>query len=278
MGAGIPDTAKQTSGTAQAQRLAGAGAIRNGARGVRHQPDAQNHSAGDGKPARGNGKQRGQSFFGARHSDGGIRGVRSYLGNPGCGKTYRAIADISAAARCIFFDTAANIGAGELKNRLPRFAHSFGLHDLGMLLIEAKANLPQSRFRICYTPGLEKVDRRAEFEAVCELIKRTKNCVFVIDEVWKHCRAGWIPQPLEDLTFTGRHFGVTVLFTAQRPARVANDLLSICSAHHLFRMDAVDVATIRKYFSIPDDVVERLPSLPDRRYFYRDERLQWSLR
>jgi hypothetical protein len=132
-----------------------------------------------------------------------------------------------------------------------------------------------SRFRICYHPDAE--DPAAEFDAVCRLVMLARNTVFAVDEIWLYCGSAWLPHPLRRIAFTGRHTGTSLVFMAQRAAAVSKSLISIATSLILFRMEALDVRAIARHVNLPEDVQLRLPSLPDRVYFLRDERLQWRL-
>lgn len=137
------------------------------------------------------------------------------------------------------------------------------------------AGIARGRFRICYHPDAEEPD--TEFDAVCKLVMLARNTVFVVDEVWLYCGPSWMPHPLRRIAFTGRHTGTSLVFTAQRPAAVSKSLIAIATAHRLFRMEPLDVRAIARHVNLPDEVLCKLPALPDRVHFVRDERLQWHL-
>jgi hypothetical protein len=134
-------------------------------------------------------------------------------------------------------------------------------------------------FRIVFhplagAPG-SGVDPIEEFEAVCQLVWLARDTVFVIDEVWRFCTSGSMPRPLENLAFTGRHRGVTLLWTAQRPARVAKDLVTIATSVHLFRVTRRDFDAIAYDLGAPEELAQTVITLPDRQRVVRDERMQW---
>jgi hypothetical protein len=158
-----------------------------------------------------------------------------------------------------------NIGPGQLIVR--------DLRTLANWLLRLK------KFRIVYQPLTPGADRQEEFRAVCELVKLHKNIVLVIDEVWRFTEPGWMPDCLQDLTYAGRHFGCTLLYTAQTTAAIAKGLLRVASRYWIFRIEnGLDLKNLRVTCAVPDDVLRRIPSLPDRHFFERDERQQWFYR
>src|SRR6185436_17825943 len=86
-------------------------------------------------------------------------------------------------------------------------------------------------FRVVYHPTSEKADD--EFDAVCRLMLLVRNVCFAVDEIWEFCSAGHLPGPLRRIAFRGRHPGVTLLWTAQRPVRVATDLRAQTSRYYV---------------------------------------------
>lgn len=166
----------------------------------------------------------------------------------------------------------ANIGTGERQNRLPGFQHAWSLVQLRELLMRARAASGGS-FRICFHPRGKNL---SDFAAVCRLVELARNTVFVVDEIWHFCRASWMPPELEAITFTGRMPGVTVLYTAQQPARIATGLRSIATQVHVFRVNRRDFDSIKYDFDIPEEMAGQVMALPDRARVVRDERMGWA--
>jgi hypothetical protein len=138
------------------------------------------------------------------------------------------------------------------------------------------------RFRICFHPSTrreDRTDRTQEFADACDLVILARNTVLMVDEVWRYCRDGkWMPPPLEDIAFTGRHSGTTLVYTAQRPAKVAKDLLAVSTSHRLFRMTlGGDLRAMADHANVPEEVLEQVRVLPDRQHYWRDEKMQWNL-
>lgn len=250
--------------------------------GATEQNDAAGADVADNSvgTVRGNAHRRNQAtnqgtYFGARHVDSGLSGYVNILGQPGCGKTYLATKLIARCRRVIHYDTVANVGSGERQNQLPGFTEICGLASLREFL----CRFGGGRFRVLYRPGLDRgVTARNEFDAVCKLVCLARNVVFSVDEVWRFCQPNFAPEPLCNIAFTGRHYGVTLVTTAQRPARVAKDLLAIASQHRIFRMPPSDIAGIQRHISMPDELAARVLTLPDRVHYLRDERFNWLLK
>jgi hypothetical protein len=214
-----------------------------------------------------------------RYSDGGLAGIIGHLGQTGTGKTYAAIQKLARARRVIFFDTVCNTyGRGPRKNPLPDYIHLFGLPDFVAYM---RQHL-RGDFHVVFHPGSGsiKVEGRKtaratyEFEKVCEYVYRIGNVVFMIDEVWRFTRPNFMPAALEDLVFTGRHPGVTLLYTSQRPNRTATSLLSQTAEFSVFRItqyhDLKALAT-----QLDPAALAQVPRLPDRVCIERNERHEW---
>lgn len=155
---------------------------------------------------------------------------------------------------------------------MPGFEHVYSLQALRDAMIRG---VQRGSFRIVLTPISCREDQ-AVFDAAAELVLLAKNTVFFVDEIWRFCGPGWLSWPVKEMCFTGRHYGVSLLYTGQTPAIVAKHLLRVTTSHYLFRMTlGGDLDHMRKHAGVPENVLAQLPRLPDRHYFRRDQRLTW---
>lgn len=130
------------------------------------------------------------------------------------------------------------------------------------------------RFRVLYTPlgG----DPEQHFFDVSRLLLAVRDVVFAVDEVWHYQKPNWSPTPLKCMMLTGRHYGITLLWTAQRPAEVHRTLTSVSTELHVGRLtEEVDLRAIRS--RIPAEALARIPGLKDRQFVITNERGGWTL-
>jgi hypothetical protein len=79
------------------------------------------------------------------------------------------------------------------------------------------------------------------FEYLCWEVQRQGDCFFVVDEIWNFCdtKGGTKMQPnlFNELATEGRHQGVRILGTCQRPTQIHNNLLKLAQEVNVFRTE-----------------------------------------
>lgn len=203
---------------------------------------------------------------GVRYEDAGLSGVIGFVGQPGTGKSYKAMAMFKKARRIVVLNSVGSYQPHPepRKNHLPGFPMIATPRDLVRYLRPRQ----RASFRVNYTP----MDGAPEdhFEDVCKLIAAVGDCVFVIDEVWMYQRPGWSPPALKSLMFVGRHRGVVLMWTAQRPAEVDKSIISVSTDLYVGRLgDHNDLAALRH--RMPATALAQIPTLRDREFLHRDE-------
>lgn len=212
-------------------------------------------------------------WTGTRVSDNGVEGIIGFVGHPGTGKTYRAGRAVLRCNRVVIFSTVASFGEPTpwhpTRTRMPGFVEVTGVSRL----IEVLRMKRDGRFRIIYTP---EGDAETEFEYVSELIWNLGNTVFLIDEIAYFQTSSSSPQFLKRMMITGRHHGITLLWTAQRPQLVDKTLTSTTLELYLGRLgDDLDIGRFRSRLS-PEHAA-MLTSLPDRQFLHRKPNGETSL-
>lgn len=210
------------------------------------------------------------AFFGSRRSDGGLKGVVGIVGQSGCGKTYRLLQLLKKVKRGIHFDTPNNIGHGERQNPMPGW---YVIQGYSQFVAFFRVNRHKN-FRVVYKPG---ADAQSEFYAICKLVFSMGNVVFSVDEMWEFVKPGWMPTPLNRIVFRGRAPGITLLWIAQQPQKVATDLRSQTSSFYSFRVQNRNALRAIEEDLLPAEAVALLPRLEDRHYIYRDEQENWKV-
>jgi len=176
---------------------------------------------------------------------------------------------IRGCQRVLVFDTVMQYGQGPRQNRLPGFL----IFTQPGELVSYWRRYRGGRFRILYQPGYYADEH---FNSVARLVAEVRDTVFAIDEVWHFCKPSWTPEALRFLLRCGRHRGVSVIYTAQRPANLSGDIRSLSTQMRVFRLqEELDLAALRG--RLPSPALNQVPSLPDRSHIWRDEFNNWKL-
>lgn len=78
----------------------------------------------------------------------------------------------------------------------------------------------------------EDTEEIEDFSTCLKILTALKNLHIVIEELPEYTGAGWMPVPLRRLILTGRHYGIGITATTQRPAEIPKTFISNCA--HLF--------------------------------------------
>ena len=92
------------------------------------------------------------------------------------------------------------------------------------------------------------------------------NIQIVIEEVQLYASPHRLPHWLKQCLLTGRHKGLSLLFTTQRPGELNKTILSQCA--HIFCGQIVEGNDLRYIASFLNQDAQRLSSLPERRFIY----------
>ena len=87
-------------------------------------------------------------------------------------------------------------------------------------------------FAVCFVPAGDDKARAAQFDFICRLASAAKNLTLVVEELKFVTRPSWSPMAWAAITLQGRHHGLTVYGTSQRPAHIDKDFLSNCTVIH----------------------------------------------
>jgi hypothetical protein len=88
------------------------------------------------------------------------------------------------------------------------------------------------------------------FDYLCKEAMRQGNVFLVVDEIWNFCdsKGGTKMKPdhFNEVMTEGRHAGVRVLGTCQRPTQMHNNMVKLSQEVNVFRTEDVDGALKRK--------------------------------
>lgn len=188
--------------------------------------------------------------------------VTSILGMRGCGKTHLSRKIQELYPRVVIIDV-----TGEYTDGI----ECYTFEDFAKALTDS---LELEKFRIIFHSHM---DAGAEEKEVIEhcirlaLIRSSaeeakfNNLLLVYEEVQNYSSAHSMPHYLRYSYLTGRHHGVAILATSQRPAEVHKTILS--QSHNLFAGLCQDPNDIKWLSSRLKDRAEKLYTLPKRQFF-----------
>lgn len=124
----------------------------------------------------------------------------------------------------------------------------------------------RDRFEIVVKSDPE-VDRSdEELEQMLRICYYFGHIQIVMEEVQLCSTPHSLPKWLKNALLTGRHQGLSLLFTTQRPGELNKTILSQCN--HIFCGRIVEGNDVRYVSSFLNESSDRLSSLPDRKFLY----------
>lgn len=147
-----------------------------------------------------------------------------------------------------------------------RYAQKFGgalARSIPQLVERVRAK-PRA---VVFVPDAKPKTMAGQFDLFCRLAWHSPRCVALIEELSRVTTPGWAPQAWQNLSTAGRHQGLTVIATAQRPAQIDKDFLGNCTEVRAYRVNYDNDA--RALASIMRERPEFFLELPDRHYLHR---------
>lgn len=179
------------------------------------------------------------------------------MGRRGCGKSHLAKNLQKIWPRRIIIDT-----LDEYKDE-GVVVRSFS--EFTKQLIELKEkNTP--KFVLIFQFPVESTISEVEFNEIMRLCYYFKNIQIVIEEIQSHCNPHWLPHWLKNGLLKGRHQGLSLMFTSQRPGEVNKTIVSQC--HHIFCGNLIDGNDIKYVSNFLGTEADKLINLPERRFIY----------
>jgi ABC-type dipeptide/oligopeptide/nickel transport system ATPase component len=179
------------------------------------------------------------------------------MGRRGCGKSYLAKRIQQVFPRRVIIDT-----LNEYKNE-GEIVRSFA--EFSKKLIEYKEN-KSSAFVLIFQFPIESELNEVEFNEIMRICFYFGNIQIVIEEIQLHCKTQWLPHWLRNNLLVGRHQGISLLFTSQRPGEVNKTIVSQCA--HIFCGNLIDGNDLKYVSNFLNQNSEKLVNLPDRRFLY----------
>lgn len=123
------------------------------------------------------------------------------------------------------------------------------------------------RRRVVLLPSARPKELAAQFDLFCRIAWAVPGAVVLVEELSRVTSPGFAPQPWQNLSTAGRHRGLTVIATAQRPAQVDKDFLGNCTELRAYRVMYENDA--RALASITREPFGTFLELPDLHYVHR---------
>lgn len=173
----------------------------------------------------------------------------------GCGKSFLGKKIQGIFPRRFIFDTLWEYPESD--------SDVFNFEEFAQRLL-ATAN--QSEFTITYRPDPDSQDFAAEFNEVLRCLFERGNILIVIEEVQLFATTHFLPRSLRNLLLMGRHQGISMVLTTQRPGECHKTIIS--QTNHLFAGTIYEKNDVEYVRSFMGDDAFKLKDLPKREFFY----------
>lgn len=185
--------------------------------------------------------------------------VSIFIGMRGCGKSFLARRVQQIYPQRIIIDS------------LSEYSESDGtvVHDFASYgqFLESKKGTDEP-FTLIYQFDPDSSISETEFEHLLRVAYYFGNVLIVIEEIQLYSTPHNLPHYLKQCLLTGRHQGLALMFTSQRPGEIHKTIISQC--HHIFVGKIIEGNDLRYISYFLGNHVEKLPGLPERRFIYRD--------
>lgn len=177
--------------------------------------------------------------------------IVAVLGASGSGKSAFAKRAIEKAPRLIVSDFMREYG---------KFGTVYT--EVGGLLRAMQAAGPRGPVRAIFQPSMDEKMRAAQFDAVCGIAHAAGNLAFVVEELRFVTTPSRAPARWALVTLTGRHKGLRIIGTSQRPASIDKDFLGNAT---IIRTGCLtypeDVRAVAKAMQVPEAEIFALKPL-----------------
>lgn len=124
--------------------------------------------------------------------------------------------------------------------------------------------------RLVFIPSEKPKELKEQFDRFCRVVWQLAGWLVVVEELSNVTMASWAPPAWKKLSTAGRHKGLTIIGTSQRPAHVDKDFFGNCTELRCYRVgyknDAVAMADVM-LISNPKELLD----LPQFHYVHRQK-------
>lgn len=90
---------------------------------------------------------------------------------------------------------------------------------------------------IVYVPTGKDSEVKTQFDRFCRIVWEMEGATVLVEELSRVTMASWSPPAWKNLSTAGRHQGLTIIGTSQRPATIDKDFLGNCTQVRCYRVN-----------------------------------------
>lgn len=120
---------------------------------------------------------------------------------------------------------------------------------------------------VVFVPSMDPKILRGQFDLFCRVAWQVRRAFVLVEELSRVTSPSFAPAPWQNLSTAGRHQGLTVIATAQRPAQVDKDFLGNCTEIRAYRVNYESDA--RALAAVTHEPFTDFLKLPDLHYVHR---------
>lgn len=196
------------------------------------------------------------------------------MGQRGCGKSYLAKRLQSLWPKRVIIDSLSEYQV-EKNKKNNDFGNAIIVNSFDSFLdkmVELEGTKADS-FVIIYNFDPESNINSEIFDEILRISYKFGNIQIVIEEVQLYSSPHQLTKWLKNCLLTGRHRGLSLLFTTQRPGELNKTILSQCA--HIFCGKITEGNDLRYISSFLNQNSEKLINIPFKRFLYfSDEGIQ----
>ncbi len=146
---------------------------------------------------------------------------------------------------------------------LREYAPFGAVHDkIGHFLDAITAPGKRGFFRLVFQPAADPLLRAKQFDLFCAIALAVGRLTVIVEELRFVTKPSAAPLNWARVTMTGRHVGLTVIGTSQRPASIDKDFLGNCTTIHTGRLVyPVDIKNVADAMNVEPVLIEALRPL-----------------
>lgn len=150
---------------------------------------------------------------------------------------------------------------------------------------ELVAQIKAGTKAIIYVPTGKDSDVKKQFDLFCRCVWEIEGAHVLVEELSRVTMASWAPPAWKNLSTAGRHQGLTIIGTSQRPANIDKDFLGNCTEIRCYRVNydtdakvmADSLGMRMEYYEDPatgktvrQKPMDALRTLPNFHYFHKN--------
>lgn len=102
---------------------------------------------------------------------------------------------------------------------------------------ELVAEVKKGTKAIVFVPTGDASNVKKQFDFFCRIVWELEGATVLVEELSRVTMASWSPQAWKNLSTAGRHQGLTIIGTSQRPASIDKDFLGNCTEIRCYRVN-----------------------------------------